>query len=86
MAAVKEIPIAGCGTVWMLLRTGYKHLLVCDQFLFFGTMLPESLLNPNQFQAFGIDANDNPFDSLQELRIDCSEVFVPFDTQSFILN
>ena len=38
--AVKEIPIAGCGTVWTLPRTGCEHLLVGVQFLFIGTMLP----------------------------------------------
>ena len=45
---VKEIPIAGCGTVWMSPNTGHKYLIVGDQFLYFGTMLSESLLNPNQ--------------------------------------
>ena len=46
---VKEIPVTGCGTVWTSPDTGCEYLIIGDQFLFFGMMLSESSLNPNQF-------------------------------------
>ena len=46
--AMNEIPVTGCGTVWMSPSMGQEYLLVGDQFLYFGTMLPHLLLNPNQ--------------------------------------
>ena len=42
------------------------------------------ITQPNQFQAFGIDI-DNLFDSSQELRMDCSEVFYAFDTTDTVV-
>ena len=47
--AVNEILITGCGTVWMSPSMGREYLLVGNQFFYFSTMLPDSLLNLNQF-------------------------------------
>jgi hypothetical protein len=52
-------------------------LLVANQMLWFRTKLPNSLLNPNQLCAFGVDVNDNPFDLKQNLCIHCDEAFIP---------
>ena len=49
-------------------------------------MLSESLLNPNQFQAYSIEVNDNPFDTTQELGMECDKVFVPFETTGTIVH
>jgi len=78
--AVNEIPVAGCGTVWSSPSTGQDYLLVGDQFLYFGEVLPNSLLNPNQLRAFGIGVNDNPFDESQDIGIDCGDEFIPLRT------
>ena len=83
---VKEIPVAGCGTVWMSLDTRHEYLKNGDQFLFFGMMLSELLLNPNQFRAYSIEVNDNPSDISQELGMDCGEVFLCFDTTGTIVH
>ena len=47
---------------------------------------PNHYSTPNQFQAFGIEVNDNPFDSLYELRMDFGEVFVPFNTMGTVVH
>jgi hypothetical protein len=70
---VDEVPVARCHTVWTSLQTGKEYLLVADQMLWFGTQLPNLLLNPNQLHAFGVDVNDNPFDLKQDLGIQCDE-------------
>ncbi len=77
---VNEVPVAKCSTVWTSPQTGREYLLVADQKLWFGTQLPNSLLNPNQIHAFGVDVNDNPFDLKQDLGIQCNEAFIPCDT------
>jgi hypothetical protein len=42
-------------------------------------------LNPNQIQAFGIDVNDNPFDTDLELGIQCNEAFIPCDMKGKVI-
>jgi hypothetical protein len=59
--------------------TGQEYLLVADQFLWFGTKLPNLLLNPNWFCAFSINVNDNPYNLENKLGMDCSNIFIPFD-------
>ncbi len=82
---VTEIPVARCGMVWTCWETGTEYLLVCDQMLWFGTTLQQSLLNPNQNQAYGIEVNDNPFQATG-LGIESNEVFIPFDTMGMIVH
>jgi hypothetical protein len=57
-----------------------EHLLVADQMLWFGTQLPNSLINPNQLRAYGLSVNDNPFDTSSAFGIDSENLFIPFDT------
>ena len=66
-------------------RTGNTYLLVGDQFLYFGTMLPHSLLNPNQIQAYNIEVNDNPFDETDPIVMDCDDIYVTFDTKGTLV-
>jgi hypothetical protein len=60
---VQEIPVAKCCTVWTDQTDSIKYLLVGDQMLWFGTQMPNSLLNPNQMRAYGIGVYDDPFDT-----------------------
>jgi hypothetical protein len=53
--------------------------------LCFGSQLPDSLLNPNQIWAFGIDVNDNPFDTDLELGIQGDEACIPCDTKGMVI-
>jgi hypothetical protein len=50
-----EVPVAMCGAVWTSLETGKDYLLVANQMLLFGMQLPNSLLNPNQLCASGVN-------------------------------
>jgi hypothetical protein len=45
-------------------------LLIADQMLWFGTQLPNLLLNPNQLRAFGLCVQDNAFDQERKFGID----------------
>jgi hypothetical protein len=71
--------------VWTSPQTGKEYLLVADQMLWFGTQLPNLLLNPNQLRAFGVDVNDNPFDLKQDLGIQCN-AFIPCDMLGMIVH
>ena len=82
---VQEIPVARCCTVWTSDQTGVDYLLVGDQMLWFGTRLPNSLLNPNQIRAFGLNVFDNPFND-DEFGIDGHDAFIPFDTTGTIVH
>jgi hypothetical protein len=70
------------GLLWKLERT----LLVADQMLWFGTQLCNSLLNPNQLHAFGVDVNDNPFDLNEDLSLQCDEAFIPCVKRGMIVH
>jgi phage-related tail fiber protein len=54
--------------------------------LWFRTQLPHSLINPNQLRAYGIDVNDDPFDSTRDFGIDSKQAFIPFDTMGTIVH
>ncbi len=81
---VNEIPVIKYCTIWTS-PTGDEYLLIGNQLLWFGTQLPNSLINPNQFCAFGIDIQDNPFDTSQPLGINCDDTFIPFGTMGTIV-
>jgi hypothetical protein len=83
---MNEIPVARCCTVWTDQTTSTEYLLVGDQMLWFGTLLPNSLLNPNQLRAYGLDVNDNPFDTNADFGIISDEVFIPFDTTGTVVH
>ena len=83
--AMNEIPVARCGTVWTSPHTGNEYLLVGDQFLYFGMMLPHSLLNPNQIRAYNIEVNGNPFNEMDPIGMDCDDIYVPFDAKGTLV-
>lgn len=56
---VQDIQVGRCGTVWTD-DYGNDYLLVADQMLWFGELMENSLINPNQIRDFGIAVNDNP--------------------------
>jgi Reverse transcriptase (RNA-dependent DNA polymerase) len=83
---ITEIPLGRCGTVWTDPKTTQEYLLVGDQMLWFGTLLANSLLNPNQIRAYGIDVYDDPFDSTAGFGIASEVVFIPFHTTGTIIH
>jgi hypothetical protein len=54
--------------------------------LWFGTQLPHSLINPNQLRAYGINVNDDPFNSTCYFGIKSEQVLIPFDTMGTIVH
>jgi hypothetical protein len=54
--------------------------------LWFGTQMPQPLINPNQIRAYGIDVNDDPFDSTRDFGIDSEQAFIPFDTTGTVVH
>jgi hypothetical protein len=83
---VSEIPLARCCTVWTDQSDSSEHLLVADQMLWFGTQLPNSLINPNQLRAYGLSVNDNPFDNSSAFGINSENLFIPFDTMETVVH
>ena len=83
---VSEIPVAHCCTVWTDQYDSQEYLLVGDQMLWFRDLLPNSLINLNQVRAYGIDVNDDPFDSTHKFGIDSEYAFIPFDTMGTVVH
>jgi hypothetical protein len=63
-----------------------EYLLVGDQMLWFGTLLPNSLINPNQIWAYGLPVNDDPFDTNRFFGIDTDHTVIPFDTTGTVVH
>jgi hypothetical protein len=63
-----------------------EYLLVGDQMLWFGSSLPNSLINPNQLRAYGLIINDDPFDNSRQFGIDEEHIFIPFDTTGTVVH
>ena len=82
----QEIPLARCATVWTDLDTSQEYLLVCNQMLWFGNSLHNSLINPNQIRSFGLLVNDDPFSSADDFGISSDSVFIPFNTTGTIIH
>ena len=55
-------------------------LILVYQFLWFGTMINHSIINPNQVRAFNIPVHDDPFDATVFL-IEAYEAFIPFTSK-----
>jgi len=83
---ITEIPVARCCTVWTNHVDSQEYLLVGDQMLWFGTLLPNSLINPNQIRSYGHEVNDNPFDLSRDFGINSENTFIPFDTTGTVIH
>jgi hypothetical protein len=54
--------------------------------LWFGTLLPNSLINPNQIRSYGHEVNDDPFDLSRDFGINSENAFIPFDTTGTVIH
>ena len=87
--SIKEVPIVTACTVWTDQNTGKEYLLVGEQFLWFGTSLDHSLLNPNQIRANYLKVQDNPFEAdsgISAVTNHNDDVFIPFDATGTIIS
>ena len=82
----QQVPLAHCATVWTDLDMSKEYLLVCDQMLWFGNALHNSLINPNQIRSYGLLVNDDPFTSDDDFGISSDTVFIPFNTTGTIIH
>jgi hypothetical protein len=55
-----DIPIVKAAVAYDDATTGETYILIINQALYFGNLLPHILLNPNQLRANGIIVNDIP--------------------------
>ena len=83
---IPKIPIAWCCTVWTNPNYSAEYLLVGNEMLWFGTLLPHSRINPNQLRAYGLTVNDDPFDHTQNFGINLEQTFIPFDTMGTVVH
>jgi hypothetical protein len=63
-----------------------EYLLVGNQMLWFGTLLPKSLINLNQIRAYGLTVNNDPFDTTRFFGIDMDQTVIPFDTTGTVVH
>ena len=68
--------VEACAAVtgWDNPLTGHTSVLEFYQGLWFGSKLPNSLINPNQSRLFGISLCDGPFDPHRKMEM--------YDTES----
>ena len=83
---ILEIPIAQCCTIWTDQTDSTEYLLVGDEMLWFGTLLPHSLINPNQLRAYSLTVNDEPFDHMRDFGIDLDQTFIPFNKTGTVVH
>jgi hypothetical protein len=83
---VQEILVTRCCIVWTDQHYSKEYLLIGDQMLWFGTSLPNSLINPNQIRAYGISVNDYPFETSWVFLMDSEDVVIPFDITGTVVH
>jgi hypothetical protein len=53
--------------------------------LWFGTLMPNSLLNPKQLRAYGLTVNDDPFNTSRMFGIANDQAFIPFNATGTVV-
>ena len=79
----KNLPIATCATVYTM-PNGIDILLVGHEMIYFGNLLPNSLINPNQIRHSGGSVQDDYTRSDADFGITLEDLFVPFAMQGTI--
>ena len=54
--------------------------------LWFGTLLPHSLINLSQLRAYSLTVNDDPLDHTHDFGIDLEQNFIPFNTKGTVVH
>ena len=75
---MKDVPIVTAATAYTCANTGQTYILVFNEFLWYGTQMDHSLINPNQICVYGIPLWDNPFDPAHSTQIEVDDsVIIP---------
>ena len=78
LGIMKDVPIVTAATAYTCANTGQTYILVFNEFLWYGTQMDHSLINPNQIRAYGIPLWDNPFDPAHSTQIEVDDsVIIP---------
>lgn len=79
---IENVPIVTGATAFDDEITGQTYILIINEALYYGSKLDHSLINPNQFRAYGIPFWDNPYDKDRKLCIEAtSELTIPLVTR-----
>lgn len=76
-ATMQNIPIIQAGTAYDDPNTGETIILVINQGLYFGDSLPNSLINPNQMRANGLEVDDVPKHLLRDPSQSMHSIYIP---------
>ena len=81
---VKEITMTRVSTVWIDPNMSREYLIVSDQFLWFGTMMDHSIINPNQVREFNIPVHDKNSDATI-FGIGADEAFISLTSKGKVI-
>jgi len=76
-ATMQDIPIVQAGAAYDDPSTGETIILVINQGLYFGDNLPNSLINPNQMRANGLEVDDIPKHLLRDPSKSMHSIYIP---------
>jgi len=66
---MSNVEVCAAATPWDDPLMGHASVLEFHQGLWFGSKLPNALINPNQCRLFGILLCDDPFDPFRKLEM-----------------
>ena len=76
-----NVPIVTGATAYDDESSGETIILIVNEALYYGNKLSHSLLNPNQIRHYGLDVQDNPYDTKYDMGITIDDTyFVRFTT------
>ena len=82
LGIMKDIPIVTACTAYTSKITGQTYILVFNEFLWYGSQMDHSLINPNQIRAYNIPLWDNPFDPAHPTQIEVNDsIVIPLQGQ-----
>jgi hypothetical protein len=74
---MKNVPIVQAGTAYDDPNTGKTYILVINQGLYLGYLLPNTLVNPNQIRSNGIVVDDCPKNLSPDPKTATRSIYIP---------
>jgi hypothetical protein len=89
LGAVNDVPITDCCTAINLPDLQETLIVVCNEALYFGKGLEDSLISPNQLRANGVIVDTCPkqfsgWKSMHGIYVPDADIFIPFQIHSCI--
>ena len=73
----RDVPIVSRATAYTCQSSGQTYILVVNKGLWFGDILQNTQLYPNQLRFVGVKVADNPFNTVEPISIEHSERTIP---------